>query len=538
MRHFTCTRALLFSAILLLAASGVASAADKPNIVYILCDDLGYGDVSSFNPQSKIKTLHLDRLAREGMRFTDAHSGSSVCTPTRYGVLTGRYAWRSKLKSGVLGGLSPRLIEEGRMTVADMLKAQGYHTAAIGKWHLGMDWARQGTGALNELNIESREQVFNVDYSKPIKNGANSVGFQYFYGISASLDMVPYTYIENDRVTVLPTEDRDFPMFLGRAQGRVRKGPTAPGFDVENVLPDLARKSVEYIRERANDARQGKPFFLYLPLASPHTPIVPTKEWQGRSGLGAYGDFVLQTDWAVGEVLQALESQGLAGNTLVIFTSDNGCSPQADFPGLMAQGHNPSHIYRGHKADIYEAGHRVPFIARWPGKIKAGSTSAQTTSLTDFMRTVATILDIKLPDGAAEDSVSLLPAFLGQDRGPLREATVHHSINGSFSIRQGKWKLAFCPGSGGWTSPRPGQQDTSHLPLIQLFDLEADIAEERNVQGEHPEIVARLTRLMEKYASDGRSTAGRPQGNNGDVDIWKAGRNAHQPLAAKKGNKK
>lgn len=534
MRDLTRPRALLFSAMLLLAASVVAAAADKPNIVYILCDDLGYGDVSSFNPQSKIKTPHIDRLAREGMRFTDAHSGSSVCTPTRYGVLTGRYAWRSKLKSGVLGGLSPRLIEEGRMTVADMLKAQGYHTAAIGKWHLGMDWAKQGTGALNELNIESREQVFNVDYSKPIKNGANSVGFQYFYGISASLDMVPYTYIENDRVTVLPTEDRDFPMFLGRAQGRVRKGPTAPGFDVENVLPDLARKSVEYIRERANAAKQGNPFFLYLPLASPHTPVVPTKEWQGRSGLGAYGDFVLQTDWAVGEVLQALESQGLASNTLVIFTSDNGCSPQADFPGLMAQGHNPSHIFRGHKADIYEAGHRIPFIARWPGKIKAGSTSAQTTSLTDFMRTAATILDIKLPDGAAEDSVSMLPAFLGQDRGPLREATVHHSINGSFSIRQGKWKLALCPGSGGWSSPRPGQQDTSHLPLIQLYNLEDDVAETRNVQGEYPEVVAQLTRLMEKYASDGRSTPGRPQPNNGDVDIWKAGRDAHQPLSAKK----
>ena len=534
----TWPRVLWFRAILILAASCVASAADKPNIVYILCDDLGYGDVSSFNPQSKIKTPHIDRMAREGMRFTDAHSNSSVCTPTRYGVLTGRYAWRSKLKNGVLGGLSPRLIEEGRMTVADMLKAQGYHTAAIGKWHLGMDWAKQGEGTVNALTIESREQVFNVDYSKPIRKGPNSVGFDYFYGISASLDMVPYTYIENDRVTVLPTEDRDFPMFLGREQGRVRQGPTAPGFDVENVLPDLARKSVEYIRERANDAKQGKPFFLYLPLASPHTPVVPTTEWQGRSGLGPYGDFVLQTDWAVGEVMQALESHGLAENTLLIFTSDNGCSPQAGYPDLMAQGHNPSHVYRGHKADIYEAGHRVPFIARWPGKIKAGTTSEQTTCLTDLMRTTADILNVKLPDNAAEDSVSILPAFLGRDRGPLREATVHHSINGSFSIRQGKWKLAFCPGSGGWTSPRPGQQDTSHLPLIQLYNLEDDVAETRNVQSEHPEVVAQLTRLMERYASDGRSTPGRPQANDGAVDIWKAGRDAHQPLTTKKGKKK
>jgi len=528
----------VFAIILLFAVSCFASAADKPNIVYILCDDLGYGDVSSFNPQSKIKTPHIDRLAREGMRFTDAHSNSSVCTPTRYGVLTGRYAWRSKLKSSVLGGLSPRLIEDGRMTVADLLKAQGYHTAAIGKWHLGMDWEKQGASAVSELSIESREQVFNVDYSKPIKNGPNSVGFQYFYGISASLDMVPYTYIENDRVTVLPTEDSDFPMFLGREQGRVRKGPTAPGFDVEHVLPDLARKSVEYIRERAAEAKQGKPFFLYLPLASPHTPVVPTKEWQGRSGLGPYGDFVLQTDWAVGEVMRALESHGLTETTLFVFTSDNGCSPQAGYPELMAQGHNPSHIYRGHKADIYEAGHRVPFIVRWPARIKAGTTSDQTICLTDLMRTAADILDVKLPDNAAEDSVSLLPAFLDRDRGPLREATVHHSINGSFSIRQGKWKLAFCPGSGGWTSPRPGQQDTSHLPLIQLYNLEDDVAETRNVQAEHPEVVAQLTRLMEKYAEDGRSTPGRAQPNNGAVDIWKAGRDAHQPLATKKGKKK
>jgi arylsulfatase A-like enzyme len=529
--------ATLFISALLLMTASWASAADRPNFVYILCDDLGYGDVSCLNPEGKIKTPHMDGLAREGMLFTDAHSGSAVCSPTRYGVITGRYAWRSKLKSGVLGGLSPRLIEPGRMTVASMLKAQGYHTAAIGKWHLGMDWVRKGSGELNELSIESREQVFNVDYGKPIRNGVNSVGFDYYYGISASLDMVPYTYIENDRVTVLPTEDRDFPLFLGREQGRCRKGPAAPGFEVENVLPDLTRKAVEYIGARASDARQGKPFFLYLPFASPHTPVAPTKEWQGRSGLNHYGDFVMQTDSAIGEVLKALDEHGLSENTLVIVTSDNGCSPQADFPGLIAKGHNPSHVLRGHKADIYEGGHRIPFMARWPAKIQAGSVSDQTICLTDFMRTAAEIVKVKLPDGAAEDSVSILPALLGRDRAPLREATVHHSINGSFSIRQGKWKLELCPGSGGWSSPRPGQQDTSELPLVQLYDLEADIAETRNVQGEHPEVVARLTKLMEKYASDGRSTPGLAQSNTGAVDIWKAGREAHQPLGAKKRKK-
>ena len=535
----TFTRPLVcFLAAAWFATAAFAAAVERPNIVYILCDDLGYGDVSCLNPAGKIKTPHMDRVAREGMIFTDAHSGSAVCTPTRYGVMTGRYAWRSRLKQGVLGGLSPRLIEPGRMTVASLLKAEGSHTAAIGKWHLGMDWAKRGAGEVNALGVESREQMASVDFARPIANGVNSVGFDSFFGISASLDMVPYAYIENDRVTVLPTEDRDYPMVVGREQGRARKGPAAPGFEVENVLPDFTKKAVAYLSERADEAKRGTPFFLYLPLASPHTPIAPTSEWLGRSGLNPYADFVLQTDHAIGEVLRALDEHGLAANTLVIVTSDNGCSPQADFPALEAKGHAPSHIFRGHKADIYEGGHRVPFLVRWPGKVAAGRTSAQTICLTDFMRTVADVLQAKLPDNAAEDSVSLLPALLGKEAGPLREATVHHSINGSFAIRQGKWKLAFCPGSGGWSDPRPGQHDTSKRPLVQLFDLEADPAETRNLQGEHPDVVARLTRLMEKYVSDGRSTAGRPQSNDGDVDIWKAAQQAHRPLAAKKEKKR
>jgi arylsulfatase A-like enzyme len=307
---------------------------------------------------------------------------------------------------------------------------------------------------------------------------------------------------------------------------------------VENVLPDLTRKAIEYVRSRAADAKQGKPFFLYLPFASPHTPVAPTKEWQGKSGLNYYADFVMQTDAAIGEVLKTLDAEGLTQNTLVIFTSDNGCSPQADFPTLESKGHDPSQVFRGHKADIYEGGHRVPFIARWPGRIQPGSTSNQTVCLTDFMRTTADILGVKLPDTAAEDSVSLLPVMLGKSSAPVREATVHHSVNGSFAIRQGRWKLEFCPGSGGWSNPRPGQHDTSRMPLVQLYDLEADIAEEHNVQDKHPEVVARLTALMEKYAKDGRSTPGRPQPNYGEVDIWKSGREAHQPVAANARKKK
>ncbi|MEW6305919.1 MAG: arylsulfatase [Verrucomicrobiota bacterium] len=513
-------------------------AADKPNIIYILCDDLGYGDVKCLNPNGKIATPNMDRLAAGGMLFTDVHSSSSVCTPTRYGIITGRYNWRSKLQNGVLGGLSPRLIEPGRLTVAALLKQHGYHTAAIGKWHLGMDWVIKDGKDVTELSIERPDQVWNVDYSQPIKNGPTSVGFDYYFGISASLDMVPYTFIENDRVTKLPTEDRDFPLMTGRdTGGRCRKGPTAPGFEVEHVLPTLTQKAVDYIGRHAADAKSGKPFFLYLPLASPHTPIAPTKEWQGKSGLNFYGDFVMQTDAGIGEVLKALDQHGLTRDTLVILTSDNGCSPQAKFEELVPKGHNPSHVFRGHKADVYDGGHRIPFIVRWPAKVKPG-LSSQTLCLTDFMATIADIIGAKLPDNAAEDSVSFLPALLGKANQPLREAVVHHSINGSFVIRQGNWKLALCPGSGGWSGPRPGQNDTSKLPLVQLFDLHNDIGETQNVQDKHPDVVARLTKLLEKYVADGRSTPGKPRQNAVPVDIWKAGKQAHQPLAQKAKKKK
>jgi arylsulfatase A-like enzyme len=523
---------------LLMGSVMSAAAADKPNIIYVLCDDLGYGDVSCLNPNGKIKTPHMDRLAREGMIFTDAHSGSSVCTPTRYGVITGRYAWRTKLQNGVLGGLSPRLIEQGRLTVADLLKQNGYHTAAIGKWHLGMDWEKLPGKGVTELAIESREQAWSVDYSKPIKNGPNSVGFDYYFGISASLDMVPYTFIENDRVTVLPTEDVEFLLYEGRDGRFCRKGPTAPGFHTSHVLPALRDKAVEYIGTHAADAKAGKPFFIYLPLNSPHTPIAPSPEWQGKSGISFYADFTMETDAALGMVLAALDQHGLAKDTLIILTSDNGCSPSADFPELLSKGHNPSHIFRGHKADVFDGGHRVPFLVRWPARVKAGGKTDQTVCQTDFMATTADIIGKKLPANAAEDSVSFLPALLGKADKPLREAVVHHSINGSFVIRQGNWKLALCPGSGGWSVPKPGVDDTSTLPLVQLYDLSKDIGETTNVQDKHPEVVTRLTKLLEKYVADGRSTPGPPQANAVNVDIWKAAKSAHQPLTAKKAKAK
>ena len=488
------------------AAGGEATPAALPNLVYVLADDLGYGDLGCLNPQGKIATPHLDRLAGQGMVFTDAHSGSAVCAPTRYGVLTGRYCWRSSLKQGVLGGYSRRLIEPGRLTVPELLRRRGYATACLGKWHLGMDWPLK-QGGLAQADADG----WKVDYARPIQNGPNSVGFDEYFGISASLDMPPFVFIENDRAVTVPTVEKTW----------IRKGPAAADFEAVDVLPTLTRKAVEYVRQHAAAAKAGRPFFLYLALSAPHTPILPTGPWQGRSGLNPYADFVMQVDDSMGRLLRALDESGLAANTLVFFTSDNGCSPAADVKDLEAKGHHPSYRFRGYKADLFDGGHRVPFLVRWPGKVKPGSTSSQLTCLTDLMATCADVLGERLPDNAGEDSVSLLPALVGRDSGSLREAVVHHSINGSFAVRQGRWKLELCPDSGGWSPPRPGTAEAKKLPPIQLYDLAADPGEQHNLHDKHPEVVARLGRLLDKYVADGRSTPGAPQPNDGAVRIFR-----------------
>lgn len=472
-----------------------STANSRPNLIYILCDDLGYGDVKCFNPNAKIPTPHIDRLAQEGMRLTDAHSSASVCTPTRYGIMTGRYNWRSRLKRGVLGGLSPLLIEPGRLTVPAFLKQHGYSTACIGKWHLGMDWARHEGKSISELAIESADQVWNVDFTQPVRRGPHSVGFDYFFGISASLDMVPYTFIENDRVASIPTIEKDFAMMHGRAGGRTRRGPAAPDFEAGEVLPRLTQRAVDYIEQQAPSARNGRPFFLYLALPSPHTPILPAPEWLGKSGLNSYADFVMQTDASLGRVMRALEKNGLNDNSLVIFTSDNGCSPQAQFDELAASGHHPSARFRGAKADIYEGGHRVPFIARWPGQVPAGSVSDHLISLNDLLATCADLLGVRLPSGSGEDSVSILPVLKRTATEPVRSSLVHHSINGTFAVRNGPWKLVRGPDSGGWSAPRPGTVNDG--TKVQLFNLAADIGEKSNVATDHPEIVERLSTLLD-----------------------------------------
>ncbi len=494
-------------------ANAAESKADvqQPNIVYILADDLGYGDVRAFNPGGKIATPNIDRLASGGMRFTDAHSGSAVCTPTRYGILTGRYSWRTRLKSGVCWGYSVPLIEKDRLTVASMLKQQGYQTACIGKWHLGLKWALHDETKTPGDN--PNHPWDNIDFSKPISSGPNQVGFDYFFGISASLDMHPHVYIENDHVTSVPT--RIIPASGGKKFWR--KGPVGDDFKHIEVLDKLTEKAVDYVQLQTKD----KPFFLYFPLPAPHKPIIPEERFQDKSGLNEWGDFVMQVDWTVGKVMDAVEKKGLTENTLFVVTSDNGATPGADFGTLISKGHDPSHVYRGHKADIFEGGHRVAFVARWPAAVKAGSTCGETICHTDLLATAAEITGFDLPDNAAEDSVSIVPLLKHTTQEAVRDATVHHSVNGSFAIRQGKWKLILCPGSGGWSNPRPPQAKQQKLPSVQLYDLTADIAETKNLQGEQSEVVEQLTALLQHYVKLGRSTPGKPQPNVGTINIFK-----------------
>ena len=487
--------------------SGCNRTTEKhPNIVYILADDMGYGDVSCLNPESKISTPNIDRLAGQGVTFTDAHSGSAVCTPTRYGILTGRYCWRSPLKSSVLWAWDGPLIEPGRLTVGGFLKQHGYTTACIGKWHLGWEWHTIDGSELKDSVAPgdfTKPQIrtrfgHKVDLTKSIENGPVTKGFDYYFGNDSPV----YCFIENDSTLGIPVLQKPENMFG-------TPGPMIEGWEWEAVMPALTEKAVEYVRGKKEES-----FFLYFSLTAPHTPIAPTDEFKGKSNAGAYGDFVQQVDWTVGQILGVLEEEGLAENTLVIFTSDNG-SPGRDGTNMTGTissvrkfGHNPSYIFRGTKADIFEGGHHIPFIARWPGKINPGSKSDEIICLTDLVATCAAILGESLPPDAGEDSYNILPAMLGQAyEGPIREATIHHSSEGCFSVRQGKWKLILCGGSGGWSHPRTEEEAAElGLPGVQLYDLESDIGEQHNVQEQYPGVVEKLTGLLQKYVDEGRST--------------------------------
>ncbi len=459
---------------------------NRPNIVFILADDMGYGDIKYLNPESKIPTPNMDRLAAEGIYFTDAHTPSAVCTPTRYGVLTGRYCWRSRLKKGVLNGYSKRLIEPGRLTVASMLKESGYRTGCVGKWHLGLTDTQP------------------ADFNLPLTPGPNEVGFDYWFGIPASLDMPPYCFIENGAPTEPVTATvagEPYPRFY-------RSGAASPGFDVDDVMPKITQKACHFIED--HQARHaGQPFFLYFPLTAPHTPWLPLEQNYQRSKAGVYGDFVTLVDWTVGQVMKTIEKNGIKDNTLIIVTSDNGShiahigehNNGVSDPDKYNFGHDANYIYRGQKSDVWDGGHHTPFIARWPDRIKSGTKSDETICLVDLTATCAALVGYQLPDNAAEDSYNILPALLGESlTNPIREATVHHSIEGKFAIRKGKWKFLDCAGSGGWST------GGDKLPG-QLYDMEADPRETTNLfqSPEHQAIVTELKTLLEKYKSQGYS---------------------------------
>jgi arylsulfatase A-like enzyme len=486
----------------LICAANVAAQPRLPNVVVVLADDLGYGDVGAFNPQSRLPTPHFDRLAREGMRFTDAHTPSAVCTPTRYGLLTGRYPWRTRLTRGVLWGNGDALIEPGRVTIATLLQRQGYHTAGFGKWHLGLRWAARTGATPDRTTNNEKAPVDWIDYARAIEDGPTHHGFSEYFGIPASLDMRDYVYVDGDRVVEPPTAA------LAGAPSSVpafhRPGRAGASFKPERVLEDVTARAARYVRERAKDQR---PFFLYLALASPHTPVLPTARFAGRTGLGAYADFVAQTDAAIGEVLKALDETGTARNTIVIATSDNGPAPIAGLiADLRRKGHDSTGGWRGAKQDLYEGGNRVPFIVRWPGIVAPGSSSAAVVGLVDVLATIAEAVDAPLGSDAGEDSVSFLPA-LRRPAEPFerRSALVMQSGNGSLAIRDGRWKLCLAPGSGGLSEPRPGSPEERDLPPVQLFDLDADPGETTNLQGKHPDIVRRLTARLESYRASGRS---------------------------------
>ncbi len=467
---------------------------DLPNFIIILADDMGYGDPGCFVKSSKIPTRNINKLAGDGMLFSDAHTPSAVCTPTRYGLLTGRFAWRTRLKKGVLGPFSRPLIERGRLTIALMLKRLGYVTACFGKWHLGMGWQRTGT------------KKKKIDFTKPLLGGPLTAGFDTYFGTDVP-NYPPYCFIEDDHI-LGPVPDIRKPRSVYGVPGPMQKG-----WDQHRILPELKRRSLEFIEKNRN-----KNFFLYIPLTAPHTPIVPNKEFLGKSKAGDYGDFCVEVDDFVGAVVDKVDSLGLKNRTMIIFTSDNGsparagnlCTRGKKWAALGAVtrlfGHNPNAPWRGMKADTFEGGHRVPFIVRWPGVVKPGTRNDNLVGLIDVFATIAEIVGFRIPRNAAEDSISLYPTLLDPKK-KIRDFLVLHSINGSFAVRWNRWKVIFAPGSGGWSFPRPREARRMKLPKVQVYDLSKDGSEKINLYREHPEIVGKARRYLEDCRKKGYSSS-------------------------------
>ena len=482
----------------------------KPNIIHILADDMGYGDLGCNNPSSKIPTPHLDRLASQGMRFTDAHAGSSVCSPSRYNILTGRYCWRSRLKQGIVWEWDAPMIEPQQKTVAHLLRDQGYHTACLGKWHLGWNWPMKNGNHPNdslEFGVREKEQRYElgelIDYDGVIEGGPIDRGFDTYFGVDVP-NFPPYTWFENDRLTQAPSVEKPDNLYGN-------PGLAVPGWKLEDMIPEFFRRAVDLIESQAT---AEKPFFLYFPLTSPHSPVVPTAQFKGMSGAGNYGDFVCEVDWVVGQVCDALERTGTADNTLLIFTSDNGPEDRVpDDIGVYQRTRDHNHYsmgdLRGIKRDAWEGGHRVPFIARWREVITADTLCNQLITLGDFMATCAGITGAGLNAGEAEDSVSILPLLQGNTNAPVRNFAIHHSCNGKFAVRKGDWILIDSPGGGDVPEPdwfRQQRGYESHHYPAELFDLNTDISERRNCYAEQPEIVAELAEILSQAKSSGHST--------------------------------
>ncbi len=480
---------ILFCLVMLIITniSCKSSKTENPNIIIILADDMGYGDLKAFNSASEIPTPNLNKLSQEGVMFTDAHTPSSICTPTRYALLTGRYCWRSSLKRGVLKGYSSPLIEENRLTIADYLKGEGYNTAIVGKWHLGLGFQKDST-----RNDDAKKKF---DLTKTLYSSPNNNGFDYSYVLPASLDFEPYVYVRNYEVVDTEfdsVQTTKFPHFW-------RKGIKSKSLEFDQVLDDLLVEAKGFIKK---EAKTENPFFLYFPLTAPHMPVIPTEKFRGISGKGLYGDFISQVDWTAGEILKLLEELDLDDNTLVIFASDNG-SPMRrknstsdpdhvsdeTLKYYNANNHQANSLLRGIKGDAYEGGHRVPFIVRWPAKVSAGKKIEETICLTDIFETIVDITGGVKPQGNAEDSFSFYPILLGEKENVNRPPVIHHSGGkGMFAIRKDNWKMIFGDGSGARTKPvgKPFQKP------YQLFNLENDLTESNNLIDKEAELAKEL----------------------------------------------
>ena len=507
-------RITLFFASLLLALIIASCSNEKtqlPNIVIIYADDMGYGDLHCQNKNSKIPTPNLDKLASEGMRFSDAHSSSGICSPSRFALLTGTYHWRRQ--HDIVGAFGKPFFKDSDITLPQILKTKGYSTACIGKWHLGWDWKFKNEPSGEVTQWGNKVKVYlpkDIDWSLPVSGGPLARGFDYYFG-DGTINFPPYAWIENDRFVEAPTEEMDINNVgfeTKEGQWEFRPGPKVKGWDPYKVLPTLTNKTKEWIGKQDKE----RPFFLYFALPSPHAPIIPNDEFDGKSQAGAYGDFMVQTDWVVGQVLTALKEKGLEDNTIIIFSADNGPEAYA-WERAVKFGHFSMGDFRGLKRDVWEGGHHIPLIVKWHGQIKAGAISDEVISQVDIMSTLANITGIELPENACPDSYNFLPVLKGEKyNSPLREATVHNTYDSKWGIRKGEWLYIDSPTGGHREMPESfkklrGYSDFNTEGL--LFNMKDDPEQRVNLYEAYPDKIKELEKLLSEYREKGYSSTQR-----------------------------